>query len=86
MVNNCQSPNTFIIIVDRLEGNYAICEFPDETMCDVLRTSFPEDVKDREKYEVFINSQGNIQVVKRHEVAILPENRHKLPSRLVRIS
>lgn len=76
----------FDIIVDRIEGNYAICEMPDETMCDIELSSFSDIPKDRERYKVFVDTKGNVIVAHRIEKEIPDENRHKLSNRFIRFT
>ena len=76
----------FDLIVDRVEGNYAICELPDETMCNIELTYFPEIPKDREWYKAFLDIMGNIRIVEKTVKVIPGEKKHKLSSRLIRFS
>jgi hypothetical protein len=76
--------NTFVIIIDRIEGKYAVCEFPDETMCDIEKSIFPADIKDREKYDVTIDASGNIRVIKKHTET--SNNVHRLSKKIIRFS
>lgn len=76
-----QLPTIFTIFVDRIEGNYAVCELPDETMCDVSKDLFPEDLKEREKYQVEIQTNGEFRVIKKFEKS---NSTRQLPSKLIR--
>ena len=84
MMQTDKCTNTFVIIVDRVEGKFAVCELPDDTICDIDISRFPGVVSDRERYEVRINPSGNIDVLRKYEAIIKSEERHKLPGRLIR--
>ena len=76
----------FDIIVDRIEGNYAICEMPDETMCDIELSYFPDMPNDREWYKAFIDIMGNVNVVRKIVKEIPTEKKHKLSNRFIRFT
>lgn len=40
--------NVFNIIVDRIEGDYAVCQFPDLSMKDIELSHIPFEVKSRD--------------------------------------
>ena len=81
MEKNDKITNKFVVFVDRIEGNYAVCELPDETMCDVKKDLFPADLKERERYEVEVQATGDFKVIKKRsaDIASCP-----LPSKLIR--
>ena len=81
MKSNDKMANKFVIFVDRFEGNYAVCELPDETMCDVEKSLFPENVKERERFEVEVQSNGDFKVITKCQMASAS---NKLPSKLIR--
>ncbi len=76
--------NPFVICVDRIEGKYAVCELPDETMCDIDKDLFPSNMKEKERYKVRINNSGNIEVLEKVDSTIPESARHKLPPRFIR--
>ena len=82
MCQNGKLPNAFVIFVDRIEGKYAVCEMPDETMCDIEISRFPGNVKERERFLVSINSAGNFEIINR--LIVVPENKPILPKKLIR--
>ena len=73
----------FVVFVDRIEGKYAVCELPDETMCDIERTKFPASLKEREKYIVMLSSYGDVIVLSR---IVEMTKKPNLPNKLIRFS
>ena len=80
--NSCQ--HDFIFIVDRIEGLFAVCELPDETICDIELSRFPWQPKDKEKYIGRVGIDGNIEVLDKVVVTIPESLKHKIPSRFIR--
>ncbi|MBQ9267313.1 MAG: hypothetical protein IJ217_03420 [Clostridia bacterium] len=78
--------STFIIFVDRIEGDFAVCEFPDETMHDIHLAAFEEldtEVREREQYRVCLREEGKVEVLSK--VFLLPNTpQKKLSAKLVR--
>jgi hypothetical protein len=73
--------NFFTITVDRVEGKYAVCEFPDEKMRDILLSEFPCKVHDKEHYIVFVDYRGDRHIVQKFNK---PRRKPPIPSRLIR--
>ena len=53
--------DSFQIFVDRIEGNYAICEFPDCSMKDIPLSFFQDDVLEQSRYQVFYKENGELE-------------------------
>ena len=47
------------LIVDRIEGDLAVCEKSDKTMVDIELTQLPEDVKEG---DILIEKDGNYEL------------------------
>jgi hypothetical protein len=47
------------LIVDRIEGNLAVCEKSDKSMVDIELTKLPDDVKEG---DVLIEKDGNYEL------------------------
>ena len=69
---------TFLIFVDRIEGDYAVCEFPKNEMRDVHVSAFQKsgiDLIERQRYLIRILDDGSVWVI--CKVYILPEDSKK---------
>lgn len=53
----------FSVIVDRIEGNYAVCEFPNSTMKDVELSTIPFEVNSRDVILVRYKEKGEIEFI-----------------------
>ncbi len=81
MCQRSKLQNAFEIFVDRIEGRFAVCEMPDETMCDIDLSAMPDDVKERDRFLVRLGTKGNIEIINK----ICPKkSEHTLPVRLIR--
>ncbi len=74
--------NFFTITVDRVEEKYAVCEFPDEKMRDILLSQFPCKVQDKEHYIVFVDYRGDMHIIQKINKPREPST--KIPSRFIR--
>ena len=74
--------NFFTIIVDRVEGKYAVCEFPDEKMRDILLSKFPCKVHEKEHYIAFVDYRGEMHIVQKCNKPKKPAT--KIPNKLIR--
>lgn len=53
----------FNIIIDRIEGNYAICEFPNESMQDIEISKIPFAIKPRDVILARYNDKNEIECI-----------------------
>ena len=72
----------FSIFVDRVEGKFAICEMPDESICDIEIEAFPQKPRDRERYIASLNSKGNIEIIRKADPVTIQKS--KLSAKLIR--
>ncbi len=75
-----------IIFIDRIEGDYAVCEFPGEEMRDIHLDVFRSqnfEAHERERFQIEIHDNGEITII--CKVHLLPESsKKKLNSKLIR--
>jgi len=77
----------FEIFVDRVEGKFAVCEFPDGNMKDICLSVFPCEVREKHRYRMRYDEKGKIQFVEKvisSQESISSKTR--LPSRFLRFS
>lgn len=55
----------FNAIVDRIEGNYAVCEMPYETMVDIELSKIPFEVKESDHLYIEFDEFGNVKTVQK---------------------
>lgn len=55
--------NTFIIAIDRIEGEYAVCEFPENEMKDIKISTIPFEVKEKELLIVRYSSSNELEII-----------------------
>lgn len=85
MVENHTS-DSFIIMVDRIEGEYAISEFPDGSIPEpgIKLCVFPFEVKEKERYRMKYGKNGELEFVSK---AQFPQSlKSKIHSKLIRFS
>lgn len=84
------SDTSFTIMIDRIEGEFAVCEFPDdEELKNVELSLFPFQVKENERYKIRYVAEGKLQYISKviHDSennAILSRIKKRMNSRLLR--
>ena len=58
----------FCVIVDRIEGNYAVCEFPDMSMRDIELSKIPFEVKEKNTLVVKTSGESELEVICKRKV------------------
>ena len=60
---NENETKTFNAIVDRIEGNYAVCEMPYETMVDIELSKISFEIKENDRLYIEFDEFGNVKTV-----------------------
>ena len=63
MSEDISNDTCFCIVVDRIEGNYAVCEFPDMSMRDIELCNIPFKVKEKSTLIVRENIEKKLEFV-----------------------
>lgn len=72
----------FCVIIDRIEGNYAVCEFPDMSMRDIELSKIPFEVKEKNTLVVKTIGESDFEVICKKKV-IVPKKRNPRLTRFV---
>ena len=75
MKDNSWQKEEFTVQVDEVIKEFARCEFPDEEMRDIPISVFPFEPKDRERYQMKYDENGNLTFVSR--TFITPNHVHR---------
>ena len=71
----------FIVTVDRIEGEYAVCLMPDMSTLDLKISEYPL-IKENDKIEVKLNDCKELEFLR--IIPKWPQRKRKLPVRFVR--
>ncbi len=53
------------VVIDRFEGDFAVCEKKDRTMIDIERSKLPFDAKEGDVLDIVLDMQDNKIVIDR---------------------
>ena len=81
-MNEVVKAERFEIVVDRIEGEFAVCEFPDMSMKDIKIADIPFHVREKTVINVKMNTTGDLEFISIKK----PNKRRRIHTRFVRFS
>lgn len=88
--DNCNNENlsdcfeNFKIVIDRIEGEYAVCELPDSSVKDIKLSLIPRPVKARDSLLVKFSDSNELEII-----SVIPfesKGKRRIPPRFMRFN